>query len=139
MAMTKETFAEMINGRQIGDELSKEDERLAKRSGLVVVFGYSDDNVELRGSIEEEVGAFDGCDVLFVNGDVLAEHEECECDFCGYKDLSKRAKKITAIWDAKDAAPTWTFKTDIPHAKFMIYEDDEAFCQGLVFDVAEVK
>jgi hypothetical protein len=36
-------------------EINKAEERQAKDAGLVVVFGYSDDGVELRGAIHDEV------------------------------------------------------------------------------------
>ena len=39
---------------------------------------------------------------------------------------------IKALWCKEDDI-TWTYKTDIPHETFMIYEDDEAYCRGIVF------
>jgi hypothetical protein len=35
-------------------------EREAEANGLVVVYGYSDDNVELAGAISDEIGAWEG-------------------------------------------------------------------------------
>jgi hypothetical protein len=37
--MNKETLAEMINGRSYRNEMHKEEEQIAKESGLVVIFG----------------------------------------------------------------------------------------------------
>jgi hypothetical protein len=42
-------------------------------------------------------------------------------------------KTIEAIW-GKDGY-SWTYKTDIPHATFDIFEDGEKFCRGIVFDI----
>lgn len=49
--MTKEQLAEMLNGRQYGDETTPEIERLAKENGLCIAFGASDDLLEFRGSV----------------------------------------------------------------------------------------
>ena len=58
--MTLKEFAKMLDGREYGGEITKEEEALAKELGFVVVFGYSDDNAELRGAIDDEIGCFDG-------------------------------------------------------------------------------
>ena len=56
------TEEELYEHEQEMIELARiaEEERLAKENGLVVVFGYSDDNIELRGAINNEAGCFDG-------------------------------------------------------------------------------
>ena len=136
---TKEQFAAMLNGREYGSEITPAEEREAKKSGLVVVLGYSDDNVEMRGCINDEFGAYDGTTLKLAGGVCLESHDECGCKYCGYEAIAKNGKVIEAIWDGPGAAATWTFKTDIPHATFMVTEDGELFCQGIVFDFSEIK
>lgn len=143
MKLTKETLAAKITGRQYRDELTKVEEVAAKKAGLVVVFGASDDLVELRGSISDEVGAYNGTTLLIAGGKVLPEHDECECEYCGYKVLAKTAKSIKAMWDDDDVIDlesqfTWTFRTQIPHATFEIMDEDEQFCRGIVFSIEDV-
>ena len=58
--MTPKELATQLNGREYGDEITKEEEKLARENNLVVVFGYSDDIAEFRGIISDEVGAYDG-------------------------------------------------------------------------------
>ena len=58
--MTAKELAEVLSGREYGMEIGREEEKEAKAAGLVVVYGYSDDNVELRGAIDSEEGAYDG-------------------------------------------------------------------------------
>ena len=60
---TMKEFAEMLSDRSIGEEICKDEKRRAADLGLVVVYGYSDDNVELRGAIDEEVGAWNGATI----------------------------------------------------------------------------
>ncbi len=50
---------------------------------------------------------------------------------------------ITAIWDGdtdeNGQLITWTYKTDIPHETYMIYEDGEPYCRGIVFSIENLK
>ena len=52
-------FANSITGRN-GNELTPEECTLAKENNWLVVFGYSDDNAELRGFVHDEVSCYDG-------------------------------------------------------------------------------
>ncbi|SPF51161.1 conserved hypothetical protein [Candidatus Desulfosporosinus infrequens] len=129
--MNIQEFAEMLDGNEMGNEISKVDTIRAKELGFVVVFGYSDDNAEFRGAINEEVGCFDGKTIY------LDEHgifEECDCE-CVHSALAKqKCKQIEAIWH-NEGEVAWAYETDIHHAEFKIMEDDALFCVGIVFDI----
>ena len=45
--MTAKQLAERLDGREYLSEITPEEEREAEANGLVAVYGYSDDNVEL--------------------------------------------------------------------------------------------
>ena len=109
--VTKEQLAERLNGRQYGREITREEEKLAKESGLVVVFGASDDLCEMRGAIDDEFGCYDGGEI------------ECE-EYPG---------KLLALW--MPTGSDWGYETDLPHADFNIYEDDMLYCVGMVVDL----
>lgn len=111
--MTCKEFAKMLDGREYMHEITKEEEALAKELGFVVVFGYSDDNAELRGAIDDEIGCF--------NGGKL-EH----------KDLPD---VIYAKWFDRESNYAWSYKTSIPHETFRIYEDGDYWCMGIVCDI----
>ena len=49
--MTIREFAAKLDGRQYGDEMRNEEEKLAKELDFLVVFGASDDLAELRGAM----------------------------------------------------------------------------------------
>ena len=132
--MTIEELASKLDGNKYGDEITKEQEALAAENGLVVVFGYSDDAVELCGAIDDEVGAFDGTS-FYVTRDGVLKEPDCGYDGCKYFEAAKReAMEIKAVWHGT-GNPCWTFETDIPHETFQIYEDEELFCVGIVFSV----
>jgi hypothetical protein len=136
--MTKEQLAEMLNGRQYGDEINMDEARQARADGLVVVYGASDDLMEFEGAITDEFGCYDGGTAYLVGGKLLGEHDEdCECKFCGFAEELEKAKSIKAIWDTKPFS--WTYETDIPHATFDIWEDDQEYCRGIVFRLEDAK
>ena len=135
--MTKEQLAATLDGREYRNEIAQEEEKSAKEHGLVVVFAYSDDNVELRGAIRDELGAYDGTTVYFTETGLW--ESKCEDEDCPYAEKERaKCKTIRAVWYAPDSAP-WTYETEIPHAKFNIYEDGELFCVGIVFEIAALK
>lgn len=140
--MTKEELAAILTGREYRKEISKAEAAHAKAAGLVVVFGYSDDNAELMGAIDDEVSAYDGT-ILRVTphgllpewsaGDMIDESDAEDYfrkKFAGYRE-------IEACW-ASEGDYSWTFKTEIPHATFEIVEDGVPYCRGIVFALADV-
>lgn len=141
MAAEKTTATElaaMLNGREYGNEVTREEARLAKESGLVIVYGYSDDCAELKGAINDEASCFDGGG-FYVTKNSLMTGPDCgndRCDF--YKAALKDAKLITAVWCDPEAKASWSYKTEIPHETFNIYEDGELFCIGMVFSAEDV-
>lgn len=132
--MNKNQLAKKLNGREVGKEITKAEEIEAIASGLVVVFGYSDDNSEIRGAIHDEIACYDGGVLKLHKLGVLPEHEErCDCQFCGYEAASKKCATVEALWD-KEPGYCWTYKTDLPHATFDIMEEGSKFCRGIVLD-----
>ena len=139
--MTAKELAEMLSGREVGEEIVMGEERDIKDAGLVVVYGYSDDNVEFCGAINDEVGSYDGGTRL-PHRDRHSGKPSCECAEdcdCPYFDAArKKAKTIKAVWRNR-GGPCWTFETDIPHETFTIMEDGEPWCIGIVFSMADLE
>ena len=135
--MTAKELAEMLSGREVGEEIIWGEERDIKDAGLVVVYGYSDDAVEFSGAIDDEVGAYNGTTVYLTPAGVL-QAPDCDCDDCPCfaKDREK-AKTIKAVWH-DEGGPCWTFETDIPHETFTVMEDGEPFCAGIVFSMEDL-
>lgn len=136
--MTEEQLAALLNGRTYGDEITPEEEAQAKASGLVVIFGESDDLVEFRGAINDEIGAYGGTTFYLTPTGPLDQHSDCNCAFCGYEKARCQALKIEAVW-GEPCEPTWTFKTTAPNATFEISDEGERFCRGIVLHVDDIK
>lgn len=130
--MNKKELARLIDGREYSYEPFKDVREVAKDSGLVIVSGASDDLMEFIGAIYDEGGCFDGGKVFFDRTGISQDGDE-------------RANCIEAFWcdkfvlDQNGKVITWTYKTDIPHETFMIYENGKPYCRGIVFDLADVK
>lgn len=109
-------------------DLTPSQKEFCKAHDIVVVYGYSDDNVEFDGAIREEVGAWEGAEI-YVDANGPIELCECECKY--YKAAMENAKRINAFWYLDDWA--WEFRTDIPHETFEFYSDGDPYCKGIVF------
>jgi hypothetical protein len=134
--MTKEQLAEKLNGRECGSEIRKEEELEARAAGLVVIFGYSDDNAELRGAISDEFSCYDGSTMKLHRGGLLPGHpDRCDCQFCGYVAMAAKCASVELVWSDVNGY-SWTYKTDLPHATFDIVEGEEKYCRGIVFEIS---
>ena len=137
MTMTKEQFAEMLDGRKIGIELTNAESELAKENGLVVVFGGSDDLMIFEGAIRDDIDCFGG-GTAYLN-EYGIWRSECYDEECPYAEREQvKCKTIKAIWRPGDSV-SWEYMTYIPHATFRIYEKGELYCIGIVFELDALK
>lgn len=126
--MLVKSWADKLDGREYGSEITKAEASEAAQDGIVIVYGYSDDNMEFNGALYDEVGCFDG-GVARV------------CEFGVYTDeapANTKLREIKAVWCAP-GKPAWSYETDIPHEKFNINEDGELFCEGIVFSLEDLR
>lgn len=130
--MKKEELAEMLDGRQIGDEITPAEAKQAAKDGLVVVYGASDDLMEFAGAIEEEFGTDADIDK---DGNII---EICDDECIHYQKALKGANHFEAHFPSH-GDEGWTFETNIPHAIFKIYEDGDLYCNGIVFEIKDLK
>jgi len=128
--MTKEQLAATLNGRQYGSEISPEEEEQAKRDGLVVVFGESNDIVKFAGAIQDKgycnkcrTTSYVCCYDSTVGG---------RCKTCAYSERDCVTIKTTL-------RGSWSYKTDIPHETFNIHKNGELYCVGIVYDIRRLK
>ena len=128
--MTLKEFSERLNGTEYNGYpiFSKEDIKIAKENGFVIVTGASDDLMELEGAIEDEAGCFDGGKVYIPKRGV----EE-----------NKTKNMIEALWcqtkDENGVVIPWAYETKIPHETFLVMDAGEVYCRGIMFNVNDVK
>lgn len=125
-------FAKKLDGREYGyPQFTKEEIQIAMDNGFVIVYGASDDLMEFDGAIRDEGDCFDGGKVFFDREGVSTDGRNViEALWCNDA-AENRAEDGTLI--------TWTYQTDIPHETFMITENGEYYCRGIVFRMDDVK
>jgi len=133
--MNAREFANIINGREYGSEITKQEEAAAKESGIVVVFGYSDDNVELRGAIDDEIYAYGDTKIYLTKDGVLKN--ECGDNRCPYFEKLKETATVIMVHWGTDGY-SWTYDAQFPYETFEILEDVEKYCRGIVFMLADI-
>jgi hypothetical protein len=133
--MTPAEAAEILSGSEYGDECSREFEAVLKAQGLVAVFGASDDLMEFRGAIHDEIGCYNGGTAYLTSVGLLTN--DCDDDRCPHFARAKKsAATIEAKWD--EGGFSWVYETEIPHAKFLVKEGAEKYCEGIVFALSAV-
>lgn len=137
--MSAEELAALLDGREIGLEITPEEAAVAKAAGLLVLYGASDDLLEAEGAFSDETDAYDGAEVLLDRkGFIPAERDddwtdaEMEAYFTRRK--APGAISVRAAWcpPGYPGDPSWVVSTTAPHASFRIMEDGELFCVGCV-------
>ncbi len=135
--MNKEELAQLLNGREYGEEITKEECKVAWKSGLLVIFGASDDLVEFRGHFNDETDCYGG-GVIWINNDGVLSVPEEDLEVLERYNVNvyESAKKFAALWDSDGYS--WTFKIDIDHATFDIMDDGEKYCRGIIINVSDL-
>lgn len=137
--MTKEELASALNGMHYREDIPQELLDKAKESGLVIIYGCSDDLMEVEGAIRDEGGCYGGGKFNIDADGLLSDREDMDDDL-ELEEWFRRKKSsntIQAVWCAPKQ-PSWTYKTTIPHATFDVMEDGEVQCRGIVFNSSDL-
>lgn len=139
--MTPQELADRLNGIEYPVRIPADLIKLAYQHGLVIVHGASDDLMEFRGAIDDEVGAYEGASVRVDFEGVIPDFDDMDHDdIDDLRNFFKRedgGKVIIAHWCADDVY-SFTYETDLPHATFDVKEDDGLYCRGIVFRMADL-
>lgn len=133
--MTRDEAAAALDGNEYTKEGSRKLWKEMADSGLVAVFGASDDLMEFRGAFRDEVGAYDGGMAYLSSAGLIVN--DCDDENCPHFARAKeKAATIAAIWDRDGIS--WQYETEIPHVTFKIKEDGGDYCEGIVFALSDV-
>lgn len=127
--MTKKEWSQKLNNRQYREEITAEEEIQAKKDGVLICFGASDDLLELRGILHDEVGVYtDGQEEVALDskGVILTEER-----------VSESHSVVFCIWN--EGGYSWYFKSNIPFEPFDILEEGERYCRGIVLSLEDIK
>lgn len=139
--MTPQELADILQGREYPNDVTKEIAMLAKENGLVIVHGGSDDIMYFAGSMAEEIGAYNGHTAHIDVRGIVPEfadlcRDEDEDGLRRYFASEGKCREINAVWGEDDIS--WQYKTSIPHVTFDIMEDGEVYCRGIVFALEDI-
>ena len=135
--MTPEEMAGRLDGCEYRAEVTAELRDLARENGLVIVYGASDDLIEFRGAIDDELGCYSALNnhpstyLVDAYGLVQRDGDMTDEEIAEYVLRRAGASTITAHWDRLGYA--WTYEIGIHHAAFDVLEDGERYCRGIVF------
>lgn len=133
--MTPSEAAARLDGNEYRLEGSQGLFEAMKLFGLVAVFGASDDLMEFRGAINDEIACYNGGTAYVTRQGLLTN--DCDSENCPHYERSKdSAVPLVAKWDVNGFS--WVYDTQIPHETFIIKEGDENYCKGIVFALADV-
>lgn len=150
LASTIAEVALLLDGQVDTRPADKEVCALLKSLGFVVVFGLSDDLIEIRGTSDTEIDGWQGQfregerqDLRFTADGLVDDHTPPYDEETGdYADLpATPAPAGAAIVDVrfcKDGL-TWVFETEVPHASFTTTLHGTPFCRGIVLDLANLE
>lgn len=133
--MTAKEFAEKLSGREYEmPQFTKEELEEARENGFVIIYGASDDLMEIDGAICDEADVWNGGIVH-----IKCVFHENKLAGGGVIDGSNERSDILSVeakWDeGRDEDGNiiaWTYETSVPHETFDIMEDGEIYCRGIV-------
>jgi hypothetical protein len=143
--MDTKTLAALLNGREYREEVTDDERAQAKRAGIVIVYGASDDLCEFDGAINDEADCCNGGLIQFDKHGLVSKpdrEERATLEKFGVMEayLSRPAATINARWDEKtdDGRPcSWCYSVNFPHETFDVMEDGQLYCQGIVFNLSD--
>ena len=147
--MNLKEWAEKLNGREYGDELSYEEGKQLKEDGIIAVFGYSDDNMELEGAFCDELSAYVDTTYYWTGNGFVSNNRINE--FLDYiddeyrefypllKPLFENNIERSYIRSIPGDDCQFLYETNIPCEWFNVMEDGELYCKGFVFNKSDLK
>lgn len=147
--LTKEKLAELLDGHDVlnRDMYGIPTNMEVWNNNLVVMFGHSDDLIEVRGAVHNEIDSY-GEDklALVLAGEKIDDDEDVmNIDIPGIFRLSddynqsNNPRLITVRYGSEENTQAdWEFDTAMPHATFMLYLKGKPFCKGIVIDLDEI-
>ena len=142
--MNAKEWQAILNKREYRNEMSRDEEKQAKLDRVLICFSASDDLLEFRGIIDDEVGAWEGTTVkLTPELELFDPSENKESQKFNNSQINKMLK-ITALWAPKNEEnKTWASfhvtSSDFEFYWFDIMEEGEIYCRGFVVDESELK
>ena len=140
-------MAEMLNGRNYGYEITEEQEEIAKDAGLVIVFSYTDDWIELRWAIND-YGISPNNKIFFIDKKDKEIIKNLEHYTAGknnlFKTIAKEYFEKNCIELEMMTKRDWEYflnyklKSNTEVATFDIMEGWKKICEWIIFNINDL-
>lgn len=140
--MTTKEIAQALDGMEYPVRIPTDIAAAAKESGVVIVYGASDDLMEFEGAIYDEVGVYEGGKATVTASGLQMSWQ----DVLETEDKNKlrswfanegKGKVIEAVWN--EDGYSFTYETEIPHETFEVVDEGDKYCRGIVFKLSDVE
>lgn len=130
-------LAKLLDGNSNGDELENpyniNVEKICRKNKWIILFPYSDDCLEVRGYIDDELGAWNNTNYkLAKKGDFYPDEDEDNTYHKAERNMiyvTEEDPDIRMIWDSKEHPYTWWIEANCMGSNVayfdIIDEDDE--------------
>lgn len=128
-------YADMLEGMEYREDHEYDNVfKEMKKNNFVAVFGYSDDLMEMRGAIDDEISA----SKQFFNKSGLIQNR-CDDDRCPYFEEIEKKWYVEPEFAPESPRCTFMYHSNIPNEDFRVFEGDEVYCYGIVFCLDDLK
>lgn len=143
--LTKEKLAEMLDRKEtfIPGFMT-----MATNNNLVAIVGLYDDGIEVIGDVDD-MPLVDMDLALLLKGEKFTDDEGSKYRYVADRNMifplsddynnDNHPRLIRVEQYPIGTGLTWRVTSNIPHAKFTIYEDMEPYSEGIVIDLDEVE
>jgi hypothetical protein len=129
--MKKNELARRLHGMDLNDLPSEMDSE-ARRAGLVVVLGVSQELVKFYGALTDEIDIPEGGAIYFDQDGILPHPDDvAEEDQPAFYARKTFAASIDA--ERNTHGFEWVFSTVLPYAQFVAANETRQYCRGIVF------
>lgn len=139
--MIAKDVAMQLAGLQCPVELPKALIAQARQAGLVIAYGASDDLMEFRGAINDELECYNGRTVFVDAMGLLQDFDSIDRhDKEALRDYFKRENTVVAInvMYGDKGGCSWAYQTEIAHEAFDVMADGKVYCRGIVFALTDI-
>lgn len=143
--LTKEKLAELLDGKET---FSPGTMAMATNNNLVAIVGLYDDGIEVIGDVDD-VPLVDMDLALLLKDEKFTDDEDSKYRYVADRNMilplsdeynnDDHPRLIRVEQYPIGTGLTWRVTSNIPHAKFTIYEDRVPYSKGIVIDLDEVK
>ena len=137
-------LAKKLHGREIDEEINSEEEAQAKKDGLIVIFGASDDLIEFRGAIHDEIGVCERGSMHLHSKGLMDNPVNIECERCRARAIQVQNKCVQVDYRWDEGGYSWLIHAEynlqrglpkVEYGTFDIMEDGEPYCRGIVISI----